>query len=65
MSSDNHNSNNFNNNNKNIDFGLNQKIVEALIFASAEPIAYSELQKTITDNKLLDEILISFNNVGI
>ena len=48
-------------NNKNIDFGLNQKIVEALIFASAEPISYSELQKTITDNKLLDEILDTLN----
>ena len=49
---------NFNKDNKNIHFDLNQKIVEALIFASAEPISYSELQKTVTDNKLLDEILV-------
>ena len=44
---------------KNIDFVLNQKIVEALIFSSAEPVSYSELQKTITDNKQLDKILIA------
>ena len=44
---------------KNIDFSLNQKIVEALIFSSAEPISYSELQKTITDDKQLDKILIA------
>ena len=50
---------NFNKNDKNIHFDLNQKIVEALIFASAEPISYSELQNTITDNKLLDEILVA------
>ena len=50
---------NFNKDNKNIHFDLNQKIVEALIFASAEPISYIELQKTITDNKLLDEILVA------
>ena len=42
---------NLNKDYKNIDFGLNQKIVEALIFSSAEPISYSELQKTITDDK--------------
>ena len=48
---------NLNKNNKEINFGLKQKIVEALIFSSAEPISYLELQKTITDNKLLDEIL--------
>ena len=50
---------NLNKDNKNIHFDLNQKIVEALIFASAEPISYLELQKTITDNKLLDEILVA------
>ena len=50
---------NLNKNNKEINFGLKQKIVEALIFSSAEPISYLELQKTITDNKLLDEILIA------
>ena len=50
---------NLNKDNKNIHFDLNQKIVEALIFASAEPISYSELQNTITDNKLLDEILVA------
>ena len=50
---------NLNKDYKNIDFGLNQKIVEALIFSSAEPVSYSELQKTITDNKQLDKILIA------
>ena len=50
---------NLNKDNKNIHFDLSQKIVEALIFASAEPISYTELQKTITDNKLLDEILVA------
>ena len=49
---------NLNKDNKKI-YSLNQKIVEALIFSSAEPIPYSELQKTITDNKLLDKILIA------
>ena len=50
---------NLNKDYKNIDFSLNQKIVEALIFSSSEPISYSELQKTITDNKQLDKILIA------
>ena len=50
---------NFNKDNKNIHFDLNQKIVEALIFAAAEPISYLELQKTVTDKKLLDKILIA------
>ena len=50
---------NLNKDYKNIDFGLNQKIVEALIFSSAEPVSYSELQKTITDNKQLDKILFA------
>ena len=50
---------NFNKDNKNIDFGLKQKIVEALIFASAEPVSYLELQKTIPDKKLLDKILVT------
>ena len=50
---------NSNKDDKNIHFTFNQKIVEALIFSSAEPISYSELQKTITDNKLLDEILVA------
>ena len=50
---------NLNKDNKSIHFGLNQKIIEALIFSSSEPIPYSELQKTITDNNILNEILIS------
>jgi segregation and condensation protein B len=53
---------NLNKNNTEINFGLKQKIVEALIFSSAEPISYVELQKTITDNKLLDEILTALEN---
>ena len=49
---------NLNKDYENIDFVLNQKIVEALIFSSAEPVSYSELQNTLTDNKQLDKILL-------
>ena len=45
-------------NNKNqIQFNLNQKIIEALIFSSSEPISYNDLKKTIVESDLLDEIL--------
>ena len=45
-------------NNKNqIEFNLNQKIIEALIFSSSEPISYNDLKKTIVEIDLLDEIL--------
>ena len=37
---------NFKGNNKNqIQFNLNQKIIEALIFSSSEPISYNDLKK--------------------
>ena len=42
-----------NKDNTEINFSLNQKIVEALIFSSAEPISYLDLQKRIIDKKLL------------
>ena len=45
-------------NNKNqIQFNLNKKIIEALIFSSSEPISYNDLKKTIVESDLLDEIL--------
>ena len=47
-------------NNKNqIQFNLNQKIIEALIFSSSEPILYNDLKKIIPESDLLDEILKS------
>ena len=50
-------------NNKNqIQFNLNQKIIEALIFSSSEPISYSDLKKTIVEGDLLDEILTSLED---
>ena len=51
-----------NKDNTEINFSLNQKIVEALIFSSAEPISYLDLQKRIIDKKLLDEILTALEN---
>ena len=50
------------NNENEIQFNLNQKIIEALIFSSAEPISYNDLKKTIVDGNLLDEILTSLEN---
>ena len=50
-------------NNKNqIKFNLNQKIIEALIFSSSEPISYNDLKKTIVESDLLDEILTSLED---
>lgn len=50
-------------NNKNqIQFNLNQKIIEALIFSSSEPISYNDLKKTILGSDLLDEILTSLED---
>ena len=50
-------------NNKNqIQFNLNQKIIEALIFSSSEPISYNDLKKTIVEIDLLDEILTSLKD---
>ena len=50
-------------NNKNqIQFNLNQKIIEALIFSSSEPISYNDLKKTIVESDLLDEILKSLED---
>ena len=50
-------------NNKNqIQFNLNQKIIEALIFSSSEPISYNDLKKTIVESDLLDEILTSLED---
>ena len=50
-------------NNKNqIQFNLNQKIIEALIFSSSEPVSYNDLKKTIVESDLLDEILTSLED---
>ena len=40
-------------NENNIDFNFNLKIVEALIFASPEPVSLNELKKTISDIDIL------------
>ena len=46
-------------NENNIDFNFNLKIVEALIFASPEPVSLNELKKTISDIDILEAILES------
>ena len=46
-------------NENNIDFNFNLKIVEALIFASPEPVSFNELKKTIPDIDILKAILES------
>ena len=46
-------------NENNIDFNFNLKIVEALIFASPEPVSFNELKKTISDIDILEAILES------
>ena len=46
-------------NENNIDFNFNLKIVEALIFASPEPVSFNELKKTIPDIDILEAILES------
>ena len=43
----------------NLDFYLKQKIVEAIIFSSSEPISLKVLGKTVSNNLLLEDILIS------
>ena len=43
--------------NENYDFVLKQKIVEALIFSSSDPVPYDELLKRIIDKNILNEIL--------
>ena len=40
-----------------IDFHIKQKIIEALIFASTEPVPYSELKSRVKDANVLDQIL--------
>ena len=44
-------------NNENYDFELKQKVVEALIFSSSDPVPYDELLKRISDKNILNEIL--------
>ena len=44
-------------NENNIEYNLKKNIVEALIFASSEPISLNELQKTVVDKNMLEEIL--------
>ena len=42
-----------------LNFNLKQKIVEAIIFSSSEPIPIKTLAKTVIDNFLLEDILLS------
>ena len=42
-----------------IDFNFNLKVVEALIFASPEPVSLKELKKTILDIEVLEAVLKS------
>jgi len=42
-----------------IEFSFKEKIIEALIFASSEPISYNELKNKINDEDLLNQILES------
>ena len=42
-----------------LNFNLKQKIVEAIIFSSSEPIPIKTLEKKIMDNFLLEDILLS------
>ena len=44
-------------NNENYDFVFKQKVVEALIFSSSEPVPYNELLKRILDKNILNKIL--------
>ena len=46
-------------NENNIDFNFNLKVVEALIFASPEPVSLKELKKTVLDIDVLEAILKS------
>ena len=43
----------------NIDFNFNLKVVEALIFASPEPVSLKKLKKTILDIEVLEAVLKS------
>ena len=42
-----------------IEFSFKEKIIEALIFASSEPISYNDLKNKINDEDLLNQILES------
>jgi segregation and condensation protein B len=46
-------------NENNIDFNFNLKVVEALIFASPDPVSLNELKKTIVHIDILEAILKS------
>ena len=45
--------------NNKYDFELKQKVIEALIFSSSNPISYDELLKRISDKNILNEILLN------
>ena len=42
---------------ENYDFELKQKVVEALIFSSSNPVPYNELSERISDKNILNDIL--------
>ena len=52
-----------------LDFNLNQNIIEALIFSSAEPLSMKELKKTISNdvilNKILDSLKKKYSSSGV
>ena len=53
----------------NLDYNLKQKIIEAVIFQSADPINFKALEKYVSDKEVLDDILFilkeKYNTSGV
>ena len=53
----------------NLDYNLKQKIIEAVIFQSADPINFKALEKYVSDKEVLDDILFilkeKYNSSGV
>ena len=53
----------------NSDYNLKQKIIEAVIFQSADPINFKALEKYVSDKEVLDDILFilkeKYNSSGV
>ena len=53
----------------NLDYNLKQKIIEAVIFQSADPINFKVLEKYVSDKEVLDDILFilkeKYNSSGV
>ena len=43
----------------NLDYNLKQKIIEAVIFQSADPINFMALEKYVSDKEVLDDIVLN------